>query len=178
MSSIAVAEIHPDITEVLVDDIPQEGEEGFVIDSLEKAAWAARKYIQAKERMTERWDQAKGFKEKIDLWYERANVEDENTMSYMMGLLKPYISREVLKLRKGKTVKAPGVNITLRKKPNRVEVVDEELAIKFCEANQPQIVQVKKSLSKSEINKLLSQGELIPGVNVTIGEEELQIKEK
>jgi len=178
MSPLALVDDTPDISEILVDEIPQKGDETFQIDTLEKAAWAARKYMQAKERMEQRWEQAKSFKAKIDLWFARANSEDEGTMNYMMSLLKPYIEREVAKLRKSKTIKAPGVNISLRKKPNKVDIIDEDLAIQYCEVNQPQIIQVKKTVSKSEINKLLTKGELIPGVEVLIGDDELQIKAK
>lgn len=147
----------------------------FTVDTVEKAAWTARKILDAEHRISQFTDQAKQYKAQIDTWFERVVTEQEASVDYFRSLLMPFIEQE-LTGQKSKTLKLPGLSIQLRKKPNRVEVTDKEIAISFCEANHPDALMIKKDVSKTFLKDLLSNlGELVPGCTIVLGREELYI---
>lgn len=150
----------------------------FTVDTPEKAAWAARKIKAAQDRIEERKDLARSYKAQIDTWFKKSIEEDEDSIVHMKQLLQPYVEKEISVQRKSKTLRLPGISVQLRKKPDRIEVVEKETAISFCEANHPDAVIIKKEVSKSYLKQLLSKGEIIPGCDLMFGEEELYIKEE
>tara|TARA_B100000614_G_scaffold79051_1_gene70560 strand:+ start:1600 stop:2154 length:555 start_codon:yes stop_codon:yes gene_type:complete len=179
MSSVAAVEI-TDIDEVVFeDDVDiQEAKkpEGFVIDNQEKATWAAHRLLRAEDRMKERGHLAKDYKAKIDTWLETANRSDETTVETMRTLLTPFLESELSGKKRKRSVDLLGARIGFRKLPERVEVIDEEAAITFCESKHPEVVVVKKELSRSELRKVAQKGELVPGVVLDGGDDRLYVK--
>lgn len=169
-------EISP-LAELLNESLPTETE-GFSIDSPEKAAWAGRKIIDAEEHISRLKAQAKAYKAQIDSWYEKAIREDLDSIDYLRYVIRPYIEEEVSRQHKSKTLHLPGIAVQLRKKPDRIDVVDQDTAISFCEMNHPDAVVIKKEVSKSYLKQLLSKGELIPGCDLVPGNEELYFKDE
>jgi phage host-nuclease inhibitor protein Gam len=121
--------------------------------------------------------QAKVYKAQIDSWFERVVREEQDSVDYFRSILKPFIER-ALSDQKSKTLKLPGLSIQLRKKPDKVEVTDKEIAISFCEANHPDAVVIKKEVSKIYLKDLLTKkGELVPGCDIVFGIEGLHIRD-
>ena len=132
--------------------------------------------MDAENRISQFTDQAKAYKAQIDSWFERVVKEEQDSVDYFRSILKPFIEQE-LSGQKSKTLKLPGLSIQVRKKPDRVDVIDKETAISFCEANHPDALIVKKDVSKTYLKDLLTKrGELIPGCKVDIGGREIYIK--
>ena len=178
MSNAAIA-LSTDIDEIVFDEDRASNEskrpEGFVVDTQDKATWAARRYLQAEKRMKERERLAKEYKAKIDSWLDRANKGDLDTTETMRTLLTPYLENELAGSKRKRSIDLLGVRIGFRKLPERVEIVDMAMALDFCDANHPGVVVVKKELSKSELRKAAQKGALIPGVVLDGGQDRLVV---
>jgi hypothetical protein len=178
LSGLALYKEDTHLEDILVDETPGDRKDSFVIDSIEKAAWAARKFIEARSRVEKRLEQNEGFKAKIELWAERANSEDLSTLDYMKSILEPY-ARELVKVqKKSKSLKLPEANIGFRKSPETIDITNEELAMSFCESNHPETIETKKVLLKGEVKKLLKLGKIIPGARLIPGIEQMFIKDE
>ena len=175
MSSIALTQ-EPEIEEVIYSEHNQTTKEDFKIDDQEKASWAARRILHAQKTIEERKATAKRFKERIDTWLAQSNEPDERTIEYLSSLLQPYLE-EQLKDKKGKSIKVFGATITLRKQPEKISVFDKDKALAYCEKHAPDVLIIKKELSKTELKKLSQNGALIPGVLLDGGEEKIYVKE-
>lgn len=148
---------------------------GFQIDTPDKAAWAGRKIVEAENRIEKQRAIADEYKRRIDEWFIRSTKDDSNTIDYLRGIVKPFAVTEIRSLKKGKTLKYFGVSFSMRKHPDKTDVYDEEKAILYCEKHHPEVVEVKKSLSRSALKKTLAEGYDIPGVDLLKGSEELYI---
>ena len=165
----------PLLEDLLVPE-QEEHSEPFTIDSPERAAWASHKIIYAQDHITQLKEQAASYKAQIDAWFQKAVKEDEETIDYLKSLIHPYVEAEISKQNKSKTLHLPGISIQLRKKPDRIDVVDRDAAVSFCEMNHPDAVIIKKDVSKSYLKVLLSKGEIIPGCDIALGENEIYFK--
>jgi hypothetical protein len=151
-------------------------DETFVIDTQEKATWAARKILQAQTRIAERENLAKTYKARIDLWLDDACKPDSETIDNLSSFLDPYLHQELENIKRRKSIKLLGATIGFRTLPRKVDIINPEQAIDFCETHHPDAVIVKKDLSRSELRKLAESGTLIPGVVLDGGTERLYVK--
>lgn len=151
---------------------------GFSIDLPDKAAWAARKILQAEERIGRNTQMADEYRNRIEAWYAQTTKHDLESISFLKGLLKPYAERAIADSRKGKTLRFPGIIVSLRKLPDRLEVTDESLALRYCEKSHKEAVETKKSLIRSEVKKFLTEGGVIPGVDIIPGSEEIYVSDE
>ena len=152
-------------------------EQAFIIDTQEKATWAARRILHAQSRKAEREHLAKTYKAQIDLWLEGACKPDRDTIETLSGFLAPYLRQELDGNQRRKSIKLLGATIGYRTLPRKIEIINAEQAIKFCETNHPDAIIIKKDLSRSELRKLAEAGTLIPGVVLDGGTERLYVKE-
>ncbi|MCD1655518.1 host-nuclease inhibitor Gam family protein [Treponema zuelzerae] len=148
---------------------------GFRIDTADKAAWAGRKIVEAEDRIDHQRTVAEEYKRRIDEWFERTIREDRASINYLREMLKPFVLAEIQGLKKGKTLKYFGVNIAMRKLPDKADIEDEDAAILYCEEHLPQVVEIRKTLVKSVLKRALVEGYEIPGVELTPGPEEMYI---
>ena len=168
----------PPLEALLISD-QEKPQDQFNIDNNEKAAWTARKILTAEERISNLSKQAKQYKSQIDSWYEKTIQGELESIDYLKNIIRPYVEEEVSKLHKSKTLNLPGLNIQLRKKPDKIEITDQDIAISFCEANHPDAVIIKKDISKSYLKDLLTnKGEIIPGSHMVTGSTEIYFKDK
>jgi len=151
--------------------------ESFTIDNISKASWSVAKILEAEARIAQRAELAKDFKSRIDTWLESANKQDEDSISYISFLLEPYVKNEVSKLHKTKTLSLPTGIASLRKLQDKLEIVDADEALAYCEAQHPEAVIIKKELDKAVLKDLiLKRTEPIPGVEAELGADKLYIK--
>ena len=165
----------PSLDVVLFQEPPTPAKEPFAVDTLDKANWAARKIIQAEERIQKRMAMAEEYKTRIEEWLAQANKEDAESVEFLSSLLRPFVENEV-KAQRSKTIRLLGVNASLRKLPEKIELTNPEMAMNFCELHHPEALIVKKELSKAELKKLFQNGELIPGVLLSGGATNLYLK--
>lgn len=151
---------------------------GFSIDSPDKAAWAARKILQAEARIAKQSSLADEYRRRIESWYVETCKRDLESIDYLKGILKSYTEHVITDGRKGKTLRFPGIALSLRKLPDRLEVSDETLALRYCEKMLRVAVETKKSLIRSEVKKALAEGLVIPGVDIMPGSNELYVTDE
>ncbi|ULQ60401.1 host-nuclease inhibitor Gam family protein [Brucepastera parasyntrophica] len=150
-------------------------ETGFHVDSEDKAAWTARKILQAEQRIQKQKQLAEAYHARIDRWLAETVREDTESIIWFRTLLRPYAVKAIAEQRKGKTLKLFSASVSMRKLPDTAKITDEQSALKYCGKNLKNAVEVKKQLLRSELKKALQSGVSIPGVSLVEGEEELYI---
>ena len=152
-------------------------EEGFVVDTLEKATWATRRYLSAAKRSRERQNLADSYKQKIDEWLEYANKADKDTQSFMQYLLAPYVRDYIEQQKRGKSFMVFGARLGFRKGGTRLEIQDLNAAIDYCRQHLPDCLVTKTDIAKPLAKSYIADGFAIPGVSILEGQDELVIKE-
>lgn len=173
----------PSLSNVLFPDfsIPSTTEapaaEPFTVDSLSKASWCASRILEAQARVDKRAELARSYKSRIDAWLADANSSDNDSIDYLSMLLKPWVESEVSKQHRSRSILLPTATAQLRKLPDRIDIVDREVALAYCKANHPEAVVVREDISKTAVRSLIfTEGEAIPGVEAELGRDELYIK--
>lgn len=159
-------------------ETPEETErEGFVVDSLEKAEWAAKMYALRMQRIEEIKEYAKEKVDKILEWAESETRPLRNDAEYFQGILQPYAIEEVKRLKKGKSFKLPnGVKLGFKKAQPTYNYNDEELIMwlgsngyeEFI-ANKPKLKwkELKEACIVTEDGRMVTNmGDIIEGVTV------------
>jgi hypothetical protein len=148
----------------------------FQVDSLRKADWAVTKILDAEARIASRAALASELHARIDAWFQKASAADNDSISYLSSLLRPYVESEVSMQRRSRSLILPSGTAQLRKLPDRLDIVDKDAALSYCETSHPEAVIIKKDLSKTELKRLVFSGTAIPGVSAELGSDELYIK--
>lgn len=148
----------------------------FVVDSLEKALWAASKLDGAQKALDQLDKVARAFHDRIQSWHTKVASQYEQTVSYMESILRPFLADKLAGV-KAKSIDLPGYRLGFRTSPGKVVVEDIPSAVAYLEKYVPQAVVISKEVSKSAVKPLLTAGELIPGVNLIPGETKLYVTE-
>lgn len=152
-------------------------DEGFVVDSLDKATWATDRYLAASHRIKERETLASTYKHRIDIWLDKANKQDQDTQDFMEYLLTPYVRDYLSHQKRGKSFRVLGARLGFRKTIDKLEVIDSESAIDYCRVHLPDVLIEKTEIGKAIAKSYLADGFDIPGLAIEEGHEELVIKE-
>ncbi len=166
-----------ELPEILLDDEDQlVTQEHFVVDSLEKALWATSKLDQAQKALDDLTKAARMFHDRIQTWHTKASQKYEQTVSYMETLLRPFLADKLTGV-KAKSIDLPGYRVGFRTSPAKVIIEDPHAAVEYLEKYVPEAVVVSKDVAKTVVKPLLTAGELIPGVNLILGETKLYVTE-
>ena len=149
----------------------------FSVDCEDKASWSASKILAAERRIQMRLDLAERYKARIDQWLQEANRPDMESIDYLRMLLRPWAETTIRIQNRSRSIKLLGATISLRKRQDRVEIIDPDTVLQFCEEHLPEALIVKKDVSKTSLKTLLIQGQEVPGAVLAIGEDEITIKE-
>lgn len=149
----------------------------FTVDSLSKANWCVSRVLEAEDRITRRASLASELHTRIDAWLTKASTADQESIDYLSMLLRPFVDSELSTQRRSRSLLLPSGTASLRKLPDRLDIVDREAALSYCKTNHPEAVVVKEDLAKSALKTLIfTQGEAIPGISAELGSTELYIK--
>jgi phage host-nuclease inhibitor protein Gam len=151
----------------------EEKKEIFVVDTPEKADWAIAKISQAANRKEQRAALVAQYKEKLDIWLRKENEDDESSILYLTEKVRPYVE-QAIKGGKKKSMSFHGGTAGFRKGSERVEIIDENAAVSFCDREHPEVV--KKSVGKTELKKLISNGVKVPGVTIEQAPDNFYVK--
>ncbi|PKL23542.1 MAG: hypothetical protein CVU43_16420 [Chloroflexi bacterium HGW-Chloroflexi-5] len=174
-----IIEISPDLGEILFSEgqpMVSSDPATFTIQTIDVATWAARKVLSAQARILDRKVLATEYKKRIDAWLERASKEDEDSVGFLSGHLRVFTEQQVSVQRKSRSVALPGATLSLRKKPDRIEVLDEAELLAYCEASYPEAIVLTKSLSKTALKAMIKTGELPSSIELVPGEDEFYIR--
>jgi len=150
--------------------------EPFKIDSMDKAAWAASKVLEAQARIDQRSELARAYKARIDAWLDSSNQADLESVDFLTSLLRPYVETVITQQHRSRSILLVSATVSLRKLPDRLEITDSAAALAYCEVEHPEAVIIKKELSRSVLKKLALDGTAIPGVAMELGADELYVK--
>jgi hypothetical protein len=186
----------PSVSDVLYPDFPATSDPGsapslsslvpvdssdstvpaFTIDSLSKADWAVAKILEAEARNTRRAELAAALHERVDAWLTKASAADNDSIVNISLVLRPFAVSEISKQRRSRTLLLPSGSVSLRKLPDKLDIIDKEAALSYCESSHPEAMVVRKDLSKTELKRLVFSGEAIPGVSAELGSDELYVR--
>lgn len=153
--------------------------ESFVVKDDAEAAWAMRKLLNLKSKMSENEDIAKAEQARIENWLLRVNGRFETDVSYFEAILTQY-ARTQRQNDGRKTIDTPYGTIKSRATQSKFKVEDIEVFLQWASINAPELVNIKTSpnlvalkdfASVEETQTLGSvamtiDGEIIPGVSV------------
>jgi len=149
----------------------------FVVDSLARADWAVSRILEAEARIARRAALSSELHARIDAWLTKASAADNDSISHLSMILRPFVEIEVSTQRRSRSLVLPSGTAQLRKLPDRLDIVDRDAALSYCESSHPEAVIVKKDLSRSALKTLIvSQGEAIPGCSFELGPDELYVR--
>lgn len=150
----------------------------FEVKDLQSADWCVAKAIQAEHNIQDRELLVVQYKEKLDAYLIKANKEDYSTIEFFQQQLEPW-AEEHLRDQKRKSVKLPHGIAGFRQGQGSVEVVDDGVALDWCEENLPAAIKTTKTILKSEIKNAIKAGGAIPeGVMLKQGERRFYVKEE
>jgi hypothetical protein len=149
----------------------------FVIDSLARADWAVSRILEAEARIARRAALSSELHARIDAWLTKTSAADNDSISHLSMILRPFVEIEVSTQRRSRSLVLPSGTAQLRKLPDRLDIVDRDAALSYCESSHPEAVIIKKDLSRSALKTLIvSQGEAIPGCSFELGSDELYVR--
>lgn len=159
-------------------------DEGFRIDSDDKAEWAVRKIKLAQLAIEKRRQFVQAEIERLQAWQQMMDERDQATIDWMTSLLRPYFESLRPQLGKRKSYSLPSGVLQVR--TAQVSYArDEEQLLPY--ARQIGLVKVKESVDWAELKKRLKPagerpgdpvvdaetGEIVPGVTVQEPEREV-----
>lgn len=167
-----------------VEEQMETQDEGFRIDSDDKAEWAVRKIRQAQLAIAKRRQFVQAEIERLQAWQQMMDERDQATIDRMTGMLAPYFESLRPRLGKRKSYPLPSGILQVRSTPVQYTRNDDEL---LSYAHQIGLVRVKETPEWSEIKKRLQPagetpgapvadaetGEIVPGVTVAEPEREV-----
>lgn len=152
------------------DDVDNEG---WQIDSMEKADWALSKISAARKVMQQNADYVQSQVEKLQAWLEKMNKQQEGTISFFEGKLASYVDKE-LEGSKKKSISLPNGVVGFRKKSQVTK--DEAQIMEFLKNGHSEFIKTKEIVDLAELKKackvvegrlVTEDGEIVPGYNVT-----------
>ncbi len=169
--------LYPDFFSPTTKELGSASSETFAIDSVARADWAIARIIEAQARMATRADLAADLHCRVNSWLAKANTSDEDSVSYLMALLRPYAEAEIATQHRSRSLILPSGTASLRRLPDRLEITDAKAAMAWAEDTHPEAIVTKKELSKSALKTLIfTKGEAVPGVDACLGSDELYIR--
>jgi len=166
--------IQPEINEFdnpAVSSISAENE-GFVVDTDQKADWAIRKLAVIRRKQEENRDIFKAEHDRITEWLATVNTALDRDALYFEAILTPYA---LLQRSEGrKTVNLPHGTLRTTAGQPKVEFKDESAFIEWAKTNDPTLLKIKTDIDKNAVKALITeegvvistQGEIIPDVEV------------
>lgn len=146
--------------------------EGFVVDTDQKADWAIRKLAVVRKKQAENQAIHDAEIVRIQEWLSTVNTALERDALYFEAVLTPYA---LLQRSEGrKTVTLPHGTIKTTAGQAKVEFKNEAAFIEWAKTNDPSLLRIKTDIDKTAVKSLITeegvvistQGEIIPDVEV------------
>jgi hypothetical protein len=146
--------------------------EGFVVDSDQKADWAIRKLAVIRRKQSENKALYDAEIVRITEWLSTVNTALDRDALYFEAVLTPYA---LLQRSEGrKTVTLPHGTLKTTAGQPHIEFNDESKFIEWAKINDPSLLRIKTDVDKSALKALITeegvvistQGEIIPEVKV------------
>jgi len=167
-----MAVLEEEIMEVLDQEIEEEAEGGFTIDSVDKLDWAIRKVAVIEKGAEQKIECAKRQIMRLQEYIRRVNEDTEKNTAGLKAMMEPFV-KTLLDGGKRKSFTAPSGTVGFRKQEPEFEKDDEALVKWLKESEKRDLVKVKESVDWASLKKRLvdvmddgtcvtQDGELIP----------------
>ena len=152
--------------------VEEPAREPFVVDDDGKADWAMRKLASIRRKQADNKAIFDREVQRVTEWLEKVNTALERDAEWFEANLKPYA---LLQRSEGrKSVVLPHGTIKTTAGRVKFDIEDEAKFIAWAEANQPDLVRIKKEIDKKALGALTqdadkvisTQGEIVPAVKV------------
>jgi hypothetical protein len=146
--------------------------EGFVVDTDQKADWAIRKLAVIRRKQAENKAIYDAEVIRITEWLSTVNTTLDRDALYFEAVLTPYA---LLQRSEGrKTVTLPHGTLKTTAGQPKIEFKDESKFIEWAKTNDPTLLKIKTDVDKTALKALITeegvvistQGEIIPEVTV------------
>lgn len=145
------------VEEKFLEATAPEATENFVIDNMDKAAWAMDKIRERRRQIAEVEAFAFNKVRQISDWQAKETESLQNDIAYFEALLKPFAA-EQLKGKKAKTFKLPNGQCSFRK--GGVSYTKDEAALlDYVKNSAPSYIKTKESVDWAEYKKTLQQAD-------------------
>ena len=150
--------------------------EGFVVDTDQKADWAIRKLAVIRRKQAENKAIYDAEVIRITEWLSTVNTALDRDALYFEAVLTPYA---LLQRSEGrKTVTLPHGTLKTTAGQPKIEFKDESKFIEWAKVNDPTLLKIKTDVDKTALKALITeegvvistQGEIIPEVTVVPAE--------
>ena len=146
--------------------------EGFVVDTDQKADWAIRKLAVVRKKQAENQAIYDAEVQRITEWLSTVNTALQRDALYFEAVLRPYALTQRTEGRKSITL--PHGTIKTTAGQPKVEFKDEAAFIEWAKTNDPTLLKVKTDIDKTAVKALITeegvvistQGEIVPDVEV------------
>lgn len=145
------------LEEKFLDATAPEVTESFVIDTMDKAAWALDKIRERRRQIAEVEAFAFNKVRQISDWQAKETESLQNDIAYFEALLQPYAA-EQLKGKKSKTFKLPNGQCSFRK-GNVSYTKDDAALLEYVKSSAPGYIKTKESVDWAEFKKTLQQAD-------------------
>lgn len=139
--------------------IPDTHESEFVIDTLDRAAWAVRKIAAAEQRKAERLAFTEREQVRLLAWQHLQDARDQREIDWLTGLLQGYYHQQSAAghLGKSRSIRLPHGALQARSLPDSWQVTDESALLVWAEANGQTRTSVKVTADWTTIKKNLEE---------------------
>jgi phage host-nuclease inhibitor protein Gam len=142
------------------------------VQTLGAADWAMRKVAKLDRESTAISDTAAEEIDTITKWRDAEFARIAPQREHWTWLLADFHEKQLAEDPKAKTIKLPHGALIARKQPDNIEIEDVKTAMAWCHAcNDDYLRFPDPELNRSAIKAaVLKNGEIIPGVEVVVGE--------
>lgn len=143
--------------------------EPFIVDTPERAAWAADKVLSTRERLAR-------VTASCAAMIQQAGREADEAAAFFLPLLEAWARQNPP--RKGKTIRLPTGALSFRSVPGGPRLADPEAALSWARQNKPELIEVKERVTITALKGWIesSGGELPDGVEMTDARETFDVK--
>lgn len=145
--------------------------ENFRINDDVAADWALRKLAVIEKRMTDA--RALGNEEirRVAEWLEEERERYERDRAWFVKQLEDYQRRVLAEDKRRKTIALPAGTLQARKKPDNVEIENDDAFVEWAAKERTDLVRTKHEIDKPAVKQaVLKDGEVLPGVKRVEGE--------
>ncbi len=148
-------------------------QQGFVIDTADKADWALRKIAKYQGAINEAKALAEKRIQQINAWLAATEEDNQKQISFFGNILEPWAKEQMAGLKK-RSMKLPAGTFGFRAQQPKF-IKDDDQLLAWAEKSAPEFVRQVPKLEWTELKKaarivekeLISpDGEVVPGVTV------------
>lgn len=162
-----------------LDEQQQPEQDGFRIDTKEKADWALRKIARYNSNIEEAKALAQQRIDQINAWLSKEVEENSRQVSFFEAMLQPFAESQIKPTDKKKILALPSGTLGFRAQQTKITPNDGDVLVNWAEVSAADFVEKKPVVKWGELKKTLqikkvddqlvaltADGEIVPGLTI------------